>query len=66
MALTILKWLIWGIALGFLGLVLAAPLILGASVGISEIVVTLFVVGLMSVPGWIIHFVQKRNTRKAA
>lgn len=61
MVLSIVKWLIWASALGFILLVLSAPLFVSGSLGISEIIVTVFVVGLMSVPAWIIHFVQKRK-----
>jgi fatty acid desaturase len=62
MLLTIFKWLTW---LSAIALVLALVFV-GASVGIIELIVTLVLAGIISVPGWIIHFVQKGKKRKAA
>ena len=64
MILAIIKWLSWACALGFLLLVVAGtPLVTGQFIGFSELIVTGFVVGLMSAPGWIIHFTQRRRQR---
>jgi hypothetical protein len=64
--LSVLKWLIWLFALGFLLLVLSAPLLVGGSLGPTEYIVSFFVVALMSVPGWIIHFIQQRKKAQSS
>jgi hypothetical protein len=62
MLLTRLKWLSWLIAVGLPLLLFLATLLTGR-LGLVELMFTFMLAGIISVPGWIIHFAQKQKTQ---
>ena len=60
MLLTTLKWLTWLSALGLIVFVWLVILLRG-SIGLIELIITFLFAGLVSLPGWVIHFLQKRQ-----
>ena len=64
MLLTIIKWLTW-LSATLVVLVFLAPLFVRGSVGVLELIVTVVLAGLISLPGWII-FCGQRKKRKVA
>jgi hypothetical protein len=62
MLLTRFKWLSWLSAVGLLLLLFLAT-VLTARLGMIELIIVLMLAGIISLPGWIIHFVQKEKTQ---
>jgi hypothetical protein len=60
MLLTRLKWLSWLIAIALPVLLFLATVLTG-QLGLFELILTFMLAGIISLPGWIIHFVQKQK-----
>lgn len=58
MLLTTVKWLSWLTAAGLV-LLLVLATVITARLGVVELITTVMLAGIISSPGWIIHFVQK-------
>ena len=60
MFLNTVKWLSWLIAVALVALPFLA-MVLNGSIGLVELIVTFFVAGIISLPGWLIHSAQKQK-----
>jgi hypothetical protein len=65
MLLTTLKWLTWLTAAGLIALLLLATVVRG-SVGLMEVMIIFMLAGLVSVPGWVIYYAEKRKKQNTA
>lgn len=64
MLFTTVKWLSWLTAAGLLALLVLGTM-LTARLGAVELIITLMLAGIISLPGWLIHFVQKQKTQNS-
>jgi hypothetical protein len=64
MLLNTFKWLSWLAAVALVVVLFLATVLTGR-LGMAELIITLMFAGIISLPGWLIHSVQKQKRSNA-